>query len=368
MKKLFNVKYFVAILLLIFIGDDFLFLAPYVKGHFTKDTSEYFSKSSSEDEVISAVVKASMDIKESQMIQQEYRGLKDDILFLFRPKRNSEKYNNYYMAYNLVGLSYFALHTNNQEVVDNLKGKAESWIGKDGKLTYEIKRIDQCPIGIMYLNLYKITNDNRYKAIAEQLFAFLKERRIDGNLIPYNNNVNNISDAVGMYVPFLMEYSSVTADSLAQRIAIDNMEHFKEYGVDAATHIPFHGYNIKTGVKLGSCNWGRGIGWYLLAMAYCPVTNDSILQENIEKLPYTQFPLSSDNFDSSTALMFEIYKQSTIPGRKLSLDFIKPHVHTNGLVSDCSGDTYAPNDYSHLFGNNELCNGLLLMLYTKFNN
>ena len=66
--------------------------------------------------------------------------------------------------------------------------------------------------------------------------------------------------------------------------------------------------------------------------------------------------------------MFEIYEQSKDQSRKLSLDFIKPHILTNGFVDDCSGDTYGLNSYSHTFGESELCNGFLLMLVSKFDN
>lgn len=83
---------------------------------------------------------------------------------------------------------------------------------------------------------------------------------------------------------------------------------------------------------------------------------------------YTQFPNSNNKFDSSTALMFEIYKQAKNPNRPLSLSFIKPHILKTGFVDDCSGDTYNLNDYSHSFGESELCNGLLLMLASKFSN
>lgn len=364
-KSIFKGKYIVVALLVIFIGDDFIFLAPYLKGHFSKDESAYFSASATDKEVIDAVVNASLSVEESQMIQQEYRGLKDDVMDLFREERNSDNYNNYYMAYNLAGLSQYALKTKDNTVINALKQKADAWISADGKLTYELKRIDQCPIGILYINLYRLTKEQKYKKVADNIFAYLKDLRINGNLIPYNNTVNNLSDAVGMFVPFLMEYNALTGDTLAHNIAVDNIELYKRDGCDAVTHLPFHGYNIKTGVKLGSCNWGRGIGWFLLAVAYCPETNDSTLQKSVSKLPYTQFPLSSNEFDSSTALLFEIYKHSTDKSHPLNLNFIRTRIHTNGFVGYCSGDTYAPNVYSKSFGNNELCNGLLLILYSK---
>lgn len=356
------------IVLLTSLSINVLCLLPYVKGWLTRDHTEFFNSKTSDEELLASVLHASLECNEPLMIQREYKGLRRDINALFEAERNSESYNNYYMAYNWAGVSQYAIMTQNKGLITQLCNKADEWIGEDGKLCYPINRIDQCPIGIMYLNLYKITKEKKYLFIATQLYEYLKSKRIGGgNIIPYCAE-NNLTDALGMFVPFLMEYYSQTNDSVAKQISIDNVREFQQYALDEGTHMPFHGYNFNSGLQVGSCNWGRGIGWYLLAIAYCQETNDNILQKNIEKLNYTQFPLSSTNFDSSTALMFEIYKQSTTPQRKLNLDFIRTHVRRNGYVSDCSGDTYGLNDYSHSFGNSELCNGLLLILVSKFSN
>lgn len=344
---------------------NILFISPYLIKKLNTDSSPYFEQTSPEEEVIKAVVNASMHIEESQMIQQEFKGLLTDVKALFKPQRNSHVYNNYYKAYNLAGLSQYAYVKNDEYILDFLAQKADSWINSDGSLSYELIRIDQCPIGILYINLYKKTQDLKYKKIAEEIYEFLKSKRTEDNLIPYHNKENNFSDAIGMFVPFLMEYNFITQDSLAKQIAIDNINEYKKNGTDPLTGIPSHGYNLKTGIKVGSSNWGRGIGWYLLALAYCNEGSDEVLNHNIHKLPYTQFPLSSSKFDSSTAIMFELYKNSIDNTRDFDLSFIKTHIRKNGWVSDCSGDTYNLNDYSKSFGNSELCNGLLLLLYAK---
>ena len=364
-KNLRN-KMFVMVLLAS-LGTNVLFLSPYIKGKLTQDNTSFFDSNTSDKELLAAVVNASSECDDSRMIQREYKGLREDVKALFEAERNSESYNNYYMAYNWAGLSQYAIKRNDKVLIAKLKEKADTWIGEDGRLTYSINRIDQCPIGIMYLNLYGITKEKKYLSVATQLFNFLKTKKNKDNVIPYDKE-NNLTDALGMIVPFLMEYYSLTNDTLAKQISVDNIRAFQQNCLDEGTHLPFHGYNINKKLQVGSCNWGRGIGWYLLAMAYCQEANDSILKNNIEKLNYTQFPLSSYRFDSSTALMFEIYKQSSTPQRKLNLDFIRTHVRKNGYVSDCSGDTYDLNEYSHSFGNSELCNGLLLILVSKFSN
>lgn len=353
-------------LCLLSLAANALFLSPYIADFLKRDTSAYYCITDSDEQIISSVARTSMSLPESSMPQNEHRGLFRDLKTLFTPKRNSGVTNNYYLAYNYAGLSQYALARKDPSVLRFLQGRADKWLGADGKLNYTLCKVDQCPIGIMYINLFKITHEAKYKTAAESIYDFLQSRCIEGDLIPYNNPTTNFSDAVGMFVPFLMEYYDLTHEEQALHIAEANLAHYKSFGTDKDTHLPFHGYDLDTKIKLGSCNWGRGIGWYLLAIAYCPQMNDSVLSCNVEKLPYTQFPLSSTSFDSSTALMFELYKQGTNPSRKLNLDFIRTHVRKNGLVSDCSGDTYALNDYSHSFGNSELCNGLLLLLYSKY--
>lgn len=341
-------------------------ILPYATDYMRRDTSPYYGISDSDELVISSVVKASMELSASSMPQNEYRGLLADLKAMCKPKRNADTFNNYYIAYNYAGLSQYATIAGDPGVIGFLKDRADQWLDQEGKLNYSLEKVDQAPIGIMYINLFKITGNPKYKTAAEHIYNFIKSKRTEGDLIPYNNEIRNFSDAVGMFVPFLMEYYSLSHDELALRIAENNLNHYKAYGTDKDTHLPFHGYDVETKIKLGSCNWGRGMGWYLLAIAYCPQMNDAILSSNVEKLPYTQFPLSSNRFDSSTALMFELYKQGTDSARTLNLDFIRTHIRRNGLVSDCSGDTYNLNDYSHSFGNSELCNGLLLLLYSKY--
>jgi hypothetical protein len=358
-KKLLN--YFFIISLSI----NCIFIAPYVYSIYKIDNTEYYDSTATDQEIITSVVNASLTLNGSKMIKQEFHGLFPDVKMMFTSGIHSNTINNYYNAYNYAGLSQYALRFSDSKVRNYIIRKADSWIADNGNLNYRLEKVDQCPIGIMYLNLYTMTGMLKYKRIADYIFDFLKSKRQKDNLIPYNNNDTNFSDAVGMYVPFLMEYYNITKDSLAIEIAKANLIQYQQFGIDKDTHLPFHGYNIKTGIKVGSCNWGRGIGWYLLAISYCPQLNDSVLMKNVELLPYTQFPLSSSSFDSSTALMFELYKQSTNKSRTLNFDFIRTHIKTNGYVSDCSGDTYGLNDYSHSFGNSELCNGLLLLLYSK---
>lgn len=348
---------------------------PYIGGYYDRFKekifpTQYFKSNTIDSVVINAVVEASLKMDGSKFeTRHPSLGLVPDVkLFLTNGGGNKEqRQNNYAMAYLYAGLSYYALNCNDKEVIDFLLLKSNEF-SSNGKLEYELTEVDQVPIGIMYINLYKISRNKEFLDVARSVFDYLNEKRINGsNLISYRaESANQFSDGVGMICPFLMEYFHATQDSTALMMANDNLNEFKKWGCDITTGIPTHGYNKETHIKVGSANWGRGIGWYLLAAAYMPHLDDPLLDKSIELLNYSQFPLSSKQFDSSTALMIEIYKQSRIPNVQRPLDFIKPHITQEGLVMKCSGDTYDLNNYSHFFGPAELTNGLFLILISHF--
>lgn len=377
MKRNKIVKNFMCGGLLLSLTLNVIFLLPYNRDIFTKICERFFpveywtEKSSDRDVIISITNYAFKSNCEGKIIMDEHHGLIEDVKKFFRGKeRQSHIKNNFFSSYYYAGLSYYALYYKNSEMTSFLIDIADNIIDKNTmNINYDIYVVDQYSIGIFFINLYKLTGDILYRQISNGLYEDLLKRRDSEDLIVYlENSPLHYEDELGMYVPFLMEYFEMSNDSTALNIVNKNISTYMEYGIDRDTHLPYHGYCKESKIKLGSANWGRGIGWYLLALAYCPQFNDKLLDDNIENLPYTQFPLTSSNFDSSTALMFEIYKQSKSPQRKVDLSFIKPHIRKDGIVDHFSGDTYAFNDYSHMFGCSELGNGFLLMLITKFNN
>lgn len=306
-----------------------LAILPYVQPYYTKFQRKYFPKEhfsnqTLDKEVLDRVCKATVELKGVKMSMNEPKGLPEDIKSLFRQKRNTEATNNFFTSYAMVGISYYAMEQDDSATMDELKKKADAFIdSKAFTLNYPVIKIDQAPIGLLLLNLHKWYKDEQYMKVAQNLFSTVKDMKDKQGRVLYAGLGAKVdfADALGMYVPFFMEYFKATNDSSALKIVNDNMERYQRYAVNPLTGIPAHGYNLSNGVPVGSAN-----------------------------------------------LMFEIYKQSKNKNRKLSLRFIKSHVLTDGFVDDCSGDTYGLNSYSHTFGESELCNGLLLMLASKFDN
>ncbi len=359
MKKLLRFALWVVLLFSLVLS--ILTIEPYISRKISERYPPCFELTTGDDQVVNAVLSASMKMKKPVMVTNEPRGFPSDILDLFRPKRGARIINNFYESYNLVGLSYYAFKQKREDVARWCIRMADNYID-NGKLSYELKHINQVPIGIFYINVYRLTQDDRYLQIASSIYQWLiNNKQSSGGVIQYCDEDNEYVDGLGMFVPFLIEYYDITKDSLAKQLAVNSVIEFQKYGVDKNSCVPFHGYNLETKMIVGSANWGRGIGWYLLALSYLPELSSDALDDSIKRMPYTQFPLSSSRFDSSTALFFELYKH-IVWKTDVCLDFIRTHIRTNGLITDCSGDVYNINRYNFAFGDSELCNGIFLML------
>lgn len=313
--------------------------------------------------------KSIMLAKEPHKIIVGYKGLLDDIRsFYFSPLKGIT--NNYNRGLLFTGLALYAEAYCDTEIRGICSEHLKSFIDSDGNFKYEVKYCDQALIGVAYCSMYRQTKESIYKKAAYNLFLFLKEKDNYDTGIMYREFADwQYCDVLGMTIPFLMEYSNTFNDSIALSIAYRNFDIYYTYGVDKETGIPCHGYNIKNHMKLGSMNWGRGIGWYLLAASYLPEFSDLLLDKNIQYLDYEQFLWvpGGSFFDASTALLFELYKTSKGLSTR-GIMFMQPHTLVDGSISDVSGDTYFLNKYSSIRGESEIGNALFMMLLAKRKN
>lgn len=319
-------------------------------------TEEYWGENDSDSAFFKSILFKSMKMTEKEKFDSKKSGIQFD----------------WSESYNLVGLSYYALYSGDNRTRNYVVSFADSLIVPNPyRLSYKIEDITQFPIGIFFINAYKLSKDKKYEIIVNSIYSSLISMQDSDGLIQFRFKGQDYCfvDALGMYIPFLMEYYTLTGNEEARRVAIRNIEIYREFGCDKDTGLPAHGYDKETGIKMGSQNWGRGIGWYLLALAFCPDYCDPILSKYVDILPYTQFPcVRGAHFDTSTALMFEIYKQSRNINRTPMLSSIKIRTTKGGLIDSCSGDTKGFNRYSEEFMKSEFCNGFMLMLVSKFLN
>lgn len=329
------------------------------------------------------VQKANKMIKSDKIytIWNEHRGYTETIFNFLRYKshHNFRAYN-YPRAFLYYGLSEYYKKTNDIEGQKNVKRYFDKLIKDNGEPRFSLDKVDQVPFGLVALNLHTLYDEDKYKIFYESIFKFLIKCRNEKGLILYRSGSNNILyDLLGMIIPFLVEYYKVTLDSNAIRIAKRQLDNYIEYGVDKETLLPAHGIDLKSNIKIGSINWGRGIGWYLLGLSalysetgdynqeLCGIYNSLNKVRTSDNL-FSQFPGSSKTVDASTSTMF-LYSFSFLKEGEMSaneiLDLLSPYIDKDGGLMCTSGDTYWLNVYSQSFGYSELSQGMLLLLLSR---
>jgi len=80
-------------------------------------------------------------------------------------------------------------------------------------------------------------------------------------------------DSIGLSCPFLYQYGNIFDRQEYRELALSQIVNFLSYGMDGATGLPYHGYDMTDGCKYGIIGWGRAVGWLLRGMMGC-MTSD----------------------------------------------------------------------------------------------
>lgn len=157
---------------------------------------------------------------------------------------------------------------------------ADQLIDKDGNILggYELEKynLDMINAGKILFDIYKKTNDQRYKTAMNVLHKQLEghPRNSDGGywhkkVYPWQMWL----DGVYMADPFSAQYGLVFNDPKSIDDAILQAELIQKHTFDAKTGLNFHGYDEKRAqfwankeTGLSSHIWGRAQGWYCMAL------------------------------------------------------------------------------------------------------
>lgn len=91
---------------------------------------------------------------------------------------------------------------------------------------------------------------------------------------PGQGNSYIFVDTIGLCCPFLYRYGDLFGKPEFRELALKQITNFLAYGMDAATGLPYHGYDLSDGgCKYGIIGWGRAVGWLLRGMTGC-MTSD----------------------------------------------------------------------------------------------
>lgn len=340
-----------------------------------------------ERKILDASLKMANSDKVTMVWENPSYSFIDKVIALFKKKSSHtdefKKYN-YPRAFLLLGIVNYLMKKNDKKAMNDFKILFDEYITQEGKPSFQLNRIDQVPFGEVALKLYTIYKEEKYLHFAHQLYHYIKENiaSTDG-IIDYRPGIKVVlNDMIGLCLPFLLHYSKTTNIEEATNIAEQQMNYFITYGTDAHSQLPAHGIDKITTTKVGSANWGRGIGWYILGLSACAESNQDYqtqfsklekslnLLKNKEQL-WSQYPGSSEKFDASATLMIFyaiLCNNPTYLTKNEFLNLLLPYLSQEGVVLQTSGDTIGLNEYSKTFGPSELSQGFLLLTLAQLTN
>ena len=228
-------------------------------------------------------------------------------------------------------------------------------------------------------NIINIQNEIIYKNAIDKLaeYALTYETDETGSF-PYRaaQGTGHIYvDSIGLACPFLYEYGNFYKKNEYMELALKQIANFFAYGIDTATGLPYHGYDIATGTKYGIIGWGRAVGWLLRGMTGCMTTDygkerlhevyilltDSVIkwQRKDGSFSWQLQALEGPADTSATGMICaslsegikmkllqgECYEHALELGRRAILKSIK-----NGRVYDCSGECEGFAQYPQRYG------------------
>lgn len=335
------------------------------------------------DPLEKAIVDISLRMIESESviaIWDDHRGFTETIYNKLTSSGNQKDFKNYNYprAFLCYGLSEYLIKKNNLNGLQSFKKYFDKYyITPEGKPAFHLDKVDQVPFALTAINLYSFYKEKKYKIFYDTIYKYVLNLKNQNNIIPYRAHTDvQLTDVLGMVVPFLVKYAEAASDETAIDVARVQMDFYTRYGVDKETHIPSHAVNMSSHIKVGSSNWGRGVGWYLLGLSALnsiaesySLEFDNIIRslnkvKNKEGL-WSQFPGSSDYFDASTTTMF-LYCMPKEGSVRDMLNKLARYISEDGFILQTSGDSYSVNNYSKTFGKSELSQGMLLLILSKY--
>lgn len=306
-------------------------------------------------------------------------------------KNNSYRYFNFPRAWLMIGLLDKYEISKDSCILNDLECQCDKLIDNEGDLRFKFNKIDQSLFGLVFLRLFKIISKTKYLNAAHEIYKRVCSDFVLKNeqLVLYRKESKVcFVDTLGMVCPFLYVYSEVYNSSEALSLANKQLEFYIENGFEKETKLPFHAFDLNTGLKIGPVNWSRGLGWFLIGLSYAIKysnhKNNSQLQsfENlydtinskletikVNGLFWPQFLAHTNDrsIDTSATLMF--YYSRLIASRNVNVEelnaLLKGSVNKQGYIFNSTGDTIYINKYSRQKGYSEITQGLLVSILSN---
>lgn len=366
---------------LIFISIDIL---PGLRRNIRKKKEVFIAKRQNKSDSVRQILEQSFEMADSRKTMMPMREQSHFISELNSLrwrlfKRDDLDIYNYPKAFLFAGLTDYCISTQDSGLIQKVASSFDKFITNEGKPNFHFNEVDQVPFGVASINLFRLTGEKKYKTFADFVYSKLSSwSDSESKIVQYRRQGHSFyfNDVLGMICPFLVRYGHYFDKSEPVNLAFMQLNYFIKNGVNKDSYLPFHGIGHNN-IGLGPSNWGRGIGWYILALSeYLKFYKEPSFLEYTEGLfstlnamkksddTWSQFPGTSNKFDASTTtlIMYSLnYIDLTSYSKTQILNTLKKYI-INGAIDSTSGDTYNINYYSRSFGYSELSQGVLLML------
>ncbi len=255
------------------------------------------------------------------------------------------------------------------------------------------RKINSIEVGILAFAILRIENPILIRPAMDQVYDFILDVKGNNNTIPYRKGWDNIRfvDTLAFVCPFLMLYAEKYDIDYARQLAEDCYDEYDGLLLPQF-HLPPHAYREDISAPLGLYDWGRGLGWFILAILgmydYSSPTFRRRLDSRLFDITRTLLLCQSRNGGFSSQLLVEgrqvegsstvlcgllLYKAYLLSHDnkiKISLDrLINQLMHItrkNGSLDYCQGDTKKIGDYSYRYDIMPFAQGMLLLLINRY--
>lgn len=138
-------------------------------------------------------------------------------------------------------------------------------LAENGSWKEKPKKIDYAMLA--YALLRGEDHPESVRPAMEEMVTCIEANQCGDNLISYSGGKSakrRYVDTLGFICPFLGLYGKVFHKPEYIDMAVSQISLFREKGVFQG--LPVHCYNAENGMPIGIHGWGRGTGWYVLAL------------------------------------------------------------------------------------------------------
>lgn len=290
-------------------------------------------------------------------------------------------------SWQMAGIMLGICSLNSKKAQYYLSNWKSRYLNNAGEWKIKPQKVDSALLAYAMLQCY---NRDEIKPSMDYVISIIESNLCSDGMISYSQGRNSkirFVDTLGMVCPFLALYGTIYNKPYYIELAYEQIIQYRKVGMLEKTELPCHAINVENNLPLGVYGWGRGTGWYILALieTYKSISDyekkcelKKIIQMAAEQ--YDRYQQEDGGFqtilqgggqyDSTiTILMAYFYKvcygifknKNYLNIAAQAINKIKTVTMRNGSVDRCQGDTHGIGVFSQDFDIMPFAQGILLL-------